>query len=73
VRQKETFVKDLFVVSVATFETFPFKSPCKMGDHESRANVINWSVGHTVYKELHTVITEAVASFAYRNVHSSQD
>jgi hypothetical protein len=35
-----------------------------MAEHGSSENGINWAAGHIVYKDLHTVFTEAVAGFA---------
>jgi len=64
-RQNETVVKELSVASANAFETFHFKSPYKMADHGSPKNGINWAEGHIEYKELHMVLTEAVASFAH--------
>jgi len=64
-RQNETAVKELSVASVAANETFRFKSPYKMADHGSSKNGLNWADGHIEYKELHTVLTEAVAGFAH--------
>ena len=64
-RQNETFVKELCVASAATYETFRLKSPYKMADHGSSENILNWADGHFEYKDLHTVITEAVAGFTH--------
>jgi len=36
-----------------------------MALYGSTENVLNWAVGHIECKELHTVITEAVAGFAH--------
>jgi len=36
-----------------------------MADHGSTENGLNWVDGHIEYKELHTVITKAVAGFAH--------
>ena len=63
-RQNEIVVKELCVASAAASETFCFKSPYKMADHGSSENGLNWSDKHIEYKELHTVITEALAVFA---------
>ena len=46
-------------------ETFRFKSAYKMTDHGSSQNGINSADGHIEYKELHTVINEAVSGFAH--------
>ena len=64
-RQNETVVKELTVAGAATSETFRFKSPYKMADHGSSEYGLNWADEHIEYKELHTVLTEAVAGFAY--------
>ena len=64
-RQNETIVKELCVASAIASETFRFKPPYKMADHGSIENGINWADGHIEYKELHTVINEAVAGFAH--------
>jgi len=63
--QNEAIVKELCVASAAASETFRFKSAYKMADHGSSENGLNWADGHIEYKELHTVITEAVARFAH--------
>ena len=36
-----------------------------MAEHGSSENGINWADGHIEYKDLHTVVTEAVAGFAH--------
>jgi stalled ribosome alternative rescue factor ArfA len=64
-RQKETVVKELCVASATASDTFRFRSPNKMAGHGSSENGINWAEGHIEYKELHTVVTEAVAGFAH--------
>ena len=46
-------------------ETFRFKCPYKMADHGSSENSINWADEHIEYKELHTVVTEAVAGISH--------
>ena len=69
-RQNEKVVKELFVVRVTASETFRFKSPYKMADHGSSENGIHWADGHIEYKDLHTVITEAVAGFAHLYAYS---
>jgi len=72
-------VKELSVACAAASETFRFKSPYKMADDVSSENGLNWADGHIEYKELHKVLTEAVAGFAIyiptasQNVHSSPD
>jgi hypothetical protein len=63
-RQNETIVKELRVARAAASETFRFKSPYKMADHGSSENGIKWADGYIEYKELHTVLNEAVACFA---------
>ena len=63
--QNETVVKELFVASANAAETFSFKSPYKMADDGSSDDGLNWADGHIEYKELHTVLTEAVACFAH--------
>jgi len=64
-RQNETVVKELCVDSATASEMFRFKSPYKMAYHGSSENGINWAEGHIEYKELQTMITEAVAGFAH--------
>ena len=64
-RQNETVVKERFVVSVAASEKFRFKPPYKIADHGSSENGINWIDGHIDYRELHTVLNEAVAVFVH--------
>ena len=64
-RQNETVVKQLCVASAIVSETFRFKPPYKMTDHGSIENRINWADGHIVYKELHTVLNEALAGSAH--------
>ena len=44
---------------------FRFKNPYKVADHGSTFNGIHWADGHIEYKELHTVVTEAVAGFSH--------
>ena len=51
------------MASAAESETFRFKSPYKVADHGSTENGLNWTDGHIEYKELHTVIYEAMAGF----------
>jgi len=69
-RQNETAVKELCVASAIASETFRFKPPYKMADHGSIENGINWADGHIEYKELHTVLNEAVAGFAQLYAYS---
>jgi len=64
-RQNETVVKKLSVPSDNAAETFRFKSRYKMADHGSSENGLKWADGHIEYKELHTVLTKAVAGFAH--------
>jgi len=64
-RQNETVVKDLCVARAIASETFCLIPPYKMADHGSIENGINWTDGHIDYKELHTVLNEAVAGFAH--------
>ena len=64
-RQNETVVKLLYVSSANAKKIFRFKSPYKMADHGSSENGIHWADGHVEYKELHTVVTKAVAGFAH--------
>ena len=61
----ETFVNDLCIASSTASETFRFKRPYKMADHGSSKKGINWASGHIEYKDLHTVVTEAVVGFAH--------
>jgi len=49
------------MASTSASETFRFKSPYKMVVHGSSEYGINWADGHIEYKDLHTVITDAVA------------
>ena len=64
-RQNETVVKEHSMASANAAETFRFKSPYMIADHGSSDYGINWSDGHIEYEELHTVLTDAVASFAH--------
>jgi len=64
-RQNETVLKQFVVGNAAESETFRFKSPYKMADHGSSGNSLNWADGHIEYKELHTVLTKALAGFAH--------
>jgi len=64
-RQNETVVKELCVASAIASETFRFNPRYKMADHGSIENGINWMDGHIEYKELHTVLNEAVAGVAH--------
>ena len=52
------------MASAAASETFRFKQPYKMADHVSSENGINFIDGHIDYRELQTVLNEAVAGFA---------
>jgi len=69
--QNETVVKKLCVASSAASVTFHFKSPYKMADHGSLENGLKWADGRMEYKELHTVITEAVANYSYLYAYGS--
>jgi len=53
------------VATINAAETFHFKSPYKIADQGSLENSLNSADGHIEYKELHTVLTEAVAAFAH--------
>ena len=53
------------MASASAAETFRFKSPYKMANHGSSENGLNLAEGPIEYKELHTVLTEAVAGFAH--------
>jgi len=64
-RHNETVVNELCVDSAIASETFRFIPPYKMHEHGSVENGFNWADGDIVYKELHTVLNEAVASFAH--------
>jgi len=64
-RQNETVIKEICVASAAASETFRFIPLYKMSDHGSTENGINWIDGHIEYRELHTVLNEAVAGFAH--------
>ena len=59
-RQNESVVNELCVDSMTAGETFRFMSPYKMADHGSSDNGINWADGHIEYKDLQTLVTEAV-------------
>jgi hypothetical protein len=63
--QNETVVKELRISSSTSSETFRFRSPYKMAYHGSSENGINLADGHIEHKDLHTVVTEAVAVFAH--------
>jgi len=63
--QNETVVKELCVAGAAASETFRFKIPYKMSDHDSSENGLNWADGHIENKVLHTELTKAVAGFAH--------
>ena len=64
-RQNETVVKELCVTSATAIWTFRFKNPYMMAVHGSSVYGINWADGHIEYKDLHNVVTEAVAGFAH--------
>jgi len=53
------------VASAAAPETLRFHPPYKMSDHGPIENGINWIDGHIDFRELHTVLNEAVAGFAH--------
>jgi len=63
--QNETVGKEVCVASAIASEAFRFKPPFKMADHGSIENGINWMDSHIEYKELHTVLNEALAGFAH--------
>jgi hypothetical protein len=62
--RQETVVKELWVASATASESIWFKSPYKM-KHGSSENGINWVDGHIKYRELKTVVNEAVAGSAH--------
>jgi hypothetical protein len=64
-RQNETVVKQLCVASATASETLRFKSPYKLADDGSSDNGINCADGHIGYRDLHAVVTEAMAGFAH--------
>ena len=64
-RQNETVVKVFCMTSAAASETFRFKPPYKMADYGSIENGKKWIDGHIDYRELHTVLNEAVAGFGH--------
>jgi len=64
-QQKETVVKELCLARAAASVNFPFKSPYKMADNGYIDNEIYWNDGHIGYRELHTVVNEAVDGFAH--------
>ena len=68
-RQNETVGKELCVASATAGETFRFKSPYKIADYGSSENGINLADGHIEYKDLHTVVTEALPGFAHLYVY----
>jgi len=45
-------------------------NPYKMAYHGSTENSLNWADGQIDYKELHTVITDAVSGFAHLYAYS---
>jgi len=53
------------VASAAAFETFRFRSLYKIMDHCSSEYGLNWADEQIEYKELQTLLTEAVAGFAH--------
>ena len=64
-RQNETVVNELRIGSATFSDTFWYKSHYKMADPGSSENGINWADGHIEDKDLHTVVTEAVAGFVH--------
>jgi len=64
-RHNESVVKELCVGSTSASETFRFKPPYKLADHESTENGINWIDVHIEYRELHMFLNEVVAGFDY--------
>jgi len=68
-RQNETVVKELCIVSATASETFRFNSPYKMANYGSYVNGIDWADVHVEYKDLHTVVSEAVAGLAHLNAY----
>jgi len=69
-RHNETVIKELSVASTNAAGTFRFKSPYKMADHDLSENGLDWAEGHIEYKELQTVLTEAVGGFANHYTYS---
>jgi len=63
-RQNETVLKELCVASATSSETYRFKGHYKLADNGSSENGIHWDDGHIEYKELHSVVAEAVADFS---------
>jgi len=68
-RHNETVVEELCVATAAASETFRFKPTYKMADHGLSENRINWIDGHIDYRELQTVLNQAVAVFAHFYAH----
>jgi len=62
--QQNKTVKELCVFGAAASETFRLKPPYKTADHGLTENGINWIDGHIEYRELHTVLNEAMTGFA---------
>ena len=64
-QSKEPIVKELAVATKDVVQTFHFAPPYAMHAHGSDENGLNWADGNVPYKELHTVVSEAVANFPH--------
>jgi len=58
-------VEELSVASKNLQDSFRFRSPYSMTSHGSDENRLNWEDGNKAYHDLYTVVSEALAGFAY--------
>ena len=62
-RQNDAIVLEVCVASAISSDTFRFISSYKMADHGSSENGINCAEGHINYRDLHSIVNEAVCGF----------
>lgn len=63
--QGEIIIKELSIAAINVIDTLHFQSPYGMIPHGSAENGLNWDDGHIPYKQLETVLSEAVAGYAH--------
>jgi len=63
--QDEVVIKELSLAAKNVAYTLHFQSPYAMRPHGSAENGHNWDDGHIPYRQLETVLSEAVAGYAH--------
>ena len=63
--QGEVVIKELSLAAKNVVHTLHFQSPYAMRPHGSSENGLNWDDGHIPYRQLDTVLSEAVAGYAH--------